>query len=697
MPKVNPLIRAYQNYQLKTVKGTLQQNLRAAKKKGDRHLIDEASMNLAGFYEASENLADLATLLKELADDDKASGACPVGNLGRLAFTYERLGQMDKAEECLNEILDIQRKKPVKPAQLLHDINNVAQVYVRQKKYAQAEALYQECLDISGKEGHDPNTTGGVLANMAKLYQDWGKYEKAADFLMQERDLVEKFLGAGNIMITRPMARLAQLYTVQEKHADALETHELILRLLEREGAHDLRFKLTTLEGIAAAATKLGDTAKAEATKAKVAEVVQNEAQTEIQRVAQLLFTGAADNYKSRNEDDIQRDLDVVRLNISHLKTAEVPDCKVHTSVIMNFIQRLTNKRAFDEAAAMYALLLEALQARSDLPPEVVFLPLMNASFLAIKNEKWDAAKVHYQKAFELAEKHLPTIQLAQAMYDIGHLLIANEATKEQGIKLYDRAAVNITTLHDQGKLITPTEDVKKISTGAVFGGYALTGRSAIAFMLRKMASDFEKMDNTRASALNLLNLAIDLLEADRKQDETRALASLEKSITLRSKAGVYVKMQDRDLAAEMMEEASDTLAQITETELASVVHEHTIRTLVELSDLQDDVQKRRQTADKAAALAKQHFGTKSLLYADALHALARLQISTEDWVGAETALTEVTKIEEAMLFPFDQRRQNTIRDLKTVYEKQGLTEKAQQLEASMEGNAFPLHAFFVL
>lgn len=99
--------------------------------------------------------------------------------------------------------------------------HNLANIYVAQEKYELAESLYQRALDIcKSTRGPDHPEAAFKLRHLAILYSRQGQYEQAIEYLLQAREVANKF-APNHPEVILSLKGLIELYKTIEKHEEA--------------------------------------------------------------------------------------------------------------------------------------------------------------------------------------------------------------------------------------------------------------------------------------------------------------------------------------------------------------------------------------------------------------------------------------------------------------------------------------------
>jgi tetratricopeptide (TPR) repeat protein len=202
--------------------------------------------------------ADLVTAPREVplavvVAEPKGQDADPVAaTRERLVATYLKAGKIDEAERVVQEALRAQEALPEgRQWPIVRTLNELGLIRRRQARFDEAEQLYRRALATASALGRDEEAlatpsargrklealTGEVLHNLAFLYMTEGKASEADGFFRRAlavREAVDSPRDAA-----RTLAFLVDLAEASERHQDAVNYGEKLLRNLERVGGPD--------------------------------------------------------------------------------------------------------------------------------------------------------------------------------------------------------------------------------------------------------------------------------------------------------------------------------------------------------------------------------------------------------------------------------------------------------------------------
>lgn len=110
-----------------------------------------------------------------------------------LAHVYMMLGELDRAESTLNEILPIERELFPKDLQLAHTLAGLSSLHLRAGRADDALPLAEEALEIVLKSnGEDASETAVMYENVAQIHRAAGHAERALPLFRKARAIMER-------------------------------------------------------------------------------------------------------------------------------------------------------------------------------------------------------------------------------------------------------------------------------------------------------------------------------------------------------------------------------------------------------------------------------------------------------------------------------------------------------------------------
>lgn len=207
----------------------------------------------AGRYrEAVEPARLAADLCREHLSPDHPRRATSVNNLGAL---YRELGDLQAAEPCLREAVEIDRRtRGAHDPSLAVSLNQLGIFYKTMGDYAQAEPLYRESLEIRRRTaGEESEEFATSLNNLALLYDALGDYPAAEPLLRQALEIDRRRVGEWHPAFAESLNNLAGLCYESGRYAEAEPLYRRALEVLRGtvgEGHPRVALALQNLAGV---------------------------------------------------------------------------------------------------------------------------------------------------------------------------------------------------------------------------------------------------------------------------------------------------------------------------------------------------------------------------------------------------------------------------------------------------------------
>jgi tetratricopeptide (TPR) repeat protein len=167
-------------------------------------------------------------------------------SLTNLALAYLRLEDLDRAEELLEEALEIQDRVGLSGANF-DTLAMVASTLEKKEDFVAAEPLYRQIL--AGKEerfGAESEEYANTLNNLGNNLLGQGRYEEAIDPLRQALLIRRRELGADHQKVATTLVNLAYALDQTGESADALPLIQEALTLRRNvHGGDSARFAST--------------------------------------------------------------------------------------------------------------------------------------------------------------------------------------------------------------------------------------------------------------------------------------------------------------------------------------------------------------------------------------------------------------------------------------------------------------------
>ena len=146
---------------------------------------------------------------------EKRSAIAEAETLRRLAFTYEKQGRRDEAEQAFKRALEILEKNAPRGPLTARVLTDLGHLYQRDGRYSEAEALYQRALPMAEAVfGPTHRNVDTIRFLLAKVYAEQGRYGEA-ETLYRHLLLAEEPSGG------QVLRELAHLYEIRGAYAEA--------------------------------------------------------------------------------------------------------------------------------------------------------------------------------------------------------------------------------------------------------------------------------------------------------------------------------------------------------------------------------------------------------------------------------------------------------------------------------------------
>lgn len=254
--------------------------LAAGSLRADTNRLLDAVQEAADYYrrglhaEAQKAAAEAFSLLENSRSSPDFDAAASLNNLGSLVYAQ---GDLDRAEQLFQRSREAyQALAGADDTRLASVLYNLAGVLVEQGKYPRAEALYRSSLQIrektfgvahplvaevwndlgflslqQGKYKEAESWLGKALGvweksagseayaavalnNLALLHRLQGSFDRAESFYKRAVAVEEKAFGVEHPEVATTLMSLAALYGARRRNAQATETYQQALTLLEK-------------------------------------------------------------------------------------------------------------------------------------------------------------------------------------------------------------------------------------------------------------------------------------------------------------------------------------------------------------------------------------------------------------------------------------------------------------------------------
>jgi tetratricopeptide (TPR) repeat protein len=135
-------------------------------------------------------------ILKAILDSDGIDVEDQARTLSQLGIGCRKRGQLDLAESCYREALNLLGSMGAPDECLLGNLNeNLGVIYKHRRRFPEAEACYQQALHIfEGLFGRDHRKVAEVLNNLALLYSEWNRPDVADQLFERALEIRKVFL-----------------------------------------------------------------------------------------------------------------------------------------------------------------------------------------------------------------------------------------------------------------------------------------------------------------------------------------------------------------------------------------------------------------------------------------------------------------------------------------------------------------------
>jgi len=156
-----------------------------------------------------------STVAAAQAAEEKRSPVAEAETLRRLAFTHEKQGRRDEAEQAFKQSLAILEANAPRGPLMARVLTDLGHLYQSGGRYSEAEALYQRALPMAEAVfGRTHRNVDTIRFLLAKVYAEQGRYGEA-ETLYRQLLLAEEPSGG------QVLRELAHLYEVQGAYAEA--------------------------------------------------------------------------------------------------------------------------------------------------------------------------------------------------------------------------------------------------------------------------------------------------------------------------------------------------------------------------------------------------------------------------------------------------------------------------------------------